>query len=268
MPAVTMTMPILPELPSAAAAGVGLVLGAIAGSFLSTLVVRWPAGRAMSGRSACDGCGRPLGALALVPLVSFLAQRGRCRACGARIDPRHFLIEVGAAAIGATSLGLAPDMAGLAGALFGWLLLTLGVLDLQHFWVPDRLTGTLALIGLGAGAAGLPPTLADRVAGGATGFAALALIGWSYRRLRGRVGLGQGDPKLLGAVGLWLGWAALPFVLLGASLFGLAVVAVGRAAGRPFAGSDRLPLGTLMAAAAWPLWCIAQALPGFLPFAR
>ena len=83
------------------------VLGAIAGSFLATIVVRWPQGRSVrAGRSACDACARPLVAWELVPLVSALALRGRCSACAAPIDPRHFRIELGCAAIGAAS-GLA-----------------------------------------------------------------------------------------------------------------------------------------------------------------
>jgi leader peptidase (prepilin peptidase)/N-methyltransferase len=107
------------------------------------------------------------------------------------------------------------------------------------------------------GAVGLPPTLLDRVVGGAAGFGVLTVIGFTYARLRGRVGLGQGDPKLLGAIGLWLGWQALPLMLLGSSLIGLAAVASRAVAGKSVAATDRLPLGTLMAAAAWLLWCAA-----------
>lgn len=72
-------------------------------------------------------------------------------------------------------------------------------------------------------------------------------------------GSGGGDPKLFGAIGLWLGWHALPMVLLLACLLGLAVVLVTRILGRPLAATDRLPLGTLLAPAAFLLWLIAQA---------
>ena len=189
--------------------------------------------------------------------------RGRCGACGTAIDPRHPIVEALAAAIGGIAFALAPGSAGLGGALFGWLLLALALLDLDHFWLPDRLTATLALTGLAFGLAGLPPVLADRLIGGALGFGVLALIGFGYRRLRGRVGLGQGDLKLLGAIGLWLGWRALPLVLLGASLVGLSY-AIGRLlAGRPLAATNRLPLGTLLAVAAWGCWCAGAA--GWLP---
>jgi leader peptidase (prepilin peptidase)/N-methyltransferase len=235
----------------------GAVSGSIAGSFLATLVIRWPAGRSLGGRSACDGCGQAVRSADLIPLLSFLVQRGRCRGCGMRIDRRHPTIEVLAAAIGAFAFAMAPGEAGLAGALFGWLLLALTVLDLEHFWLPDRLTGTLAATGLIGGLAGLAPSLADRVVGGAAGFGLLAAIGILYARLRGRTGLGQGDPKLLGAIGLWLGWQALPLVLLGASLAGLAAVAGAAVAGRRIAFTDKVPFGALMAIAAWLLWCVA-----------
>ena len=95
--------------------------------------------------------------------------------------------------------------------MFGWLLLALAALDVAEFWLPDALTGALALAGL-ASIAVAPPDWPDRLIGGVAGFASLWLIGFAYRRLRGREGLGGGDPKLLGAIGLWVGWAMLPFV--------------------------------------------------------
>ncbi|MDB5681781.1 MAG: peptidase, partial [Sphingomonas bacterium] len=198
-------------------AGLG-VLGAIVGSFLATLVIRWPRERSViGGRSQCDGCGRTLRVWELVPLVSALASRGRCRSCGAAIDPRHWQIELGCAVLGVISGLAVPGPVGVAGAVFGWVLLTLAALDVAEFWLPDALTGTLAAAGL-ATIAVAPPEWPDRLIGGAAGFVSLWLIAFAYRRLRGRDGLGGGDPKLLGAIGLWVGWAMLPFVLLLACL--------------------------------------------------
>ncbi|MGJ3628008.1 prepilin peptidase [Sphingomonas sp. MMS24-JH45] len=100
------------------------------GRLRATIVVRWPAGRSvLRGRSACDGCGRPLGAGELVPLLGWAMGRGRCRSCRAAIDPRHPAFEIGCAVIGALSAWVAPGLAGVFGALFGWLLLTLAALD-------------------------------------------------------------------------------------------------------------------------------------------
>ncbi|WP_267414760.1 prepilin peptidase, partial [Sphingomonas sp. GC_Shp_4] len=106
------------------------VLGAILGSFIAALVSRWPEGRSvMRGRSACDGCGRTLSSLELVPLLSALWLRGRCRRCGVRIAPLHWIIELAALAIGAAAGWVAPGVVGIAGAVFGWLLLALAALD-------------------------------------------------------------------------------------------------------------------------------------------
>jgi leader peptidase (prepilin peptidase)/N-methyltransferase len=88
------------------------------------------------------------------------------------------------------------------------------------------------------------------------GYAGLWLVAALYRRVRGREGLGGGDPKLLGAIGAWLGWAALPLILLGASLLGLGLVLLDRLRGRAVAGDTMVPLGALMAGVAWPLWLL------------
>ncbi|MEO7826501.1 MAG: prepilin peptidase, partial [Allosphingosinicella sp.] len=92
--------------------------------------------------------------------------------------------------------------------------------------------------------------------GAAAGFASLYLIGRLYRALRGRDGLGGGDPKLLGAIGAWLGLMHIPFVLVGAGLIGLAALLLKRLRGGSVAAADRLPLGALMALAAWPIWIL------------
>lgn len=225
----------------------GAAAGAIVGSFIATLVQRWGRGEgASSGRSRCDGCGRVLRAAELVPLVSAAVNRGRCRTCGARIDPLHWQVEAAAALIGAAALWLAPSAAGAALALLAWVLLPLALLDWRHFWLPDRLTLVLAAAGLGIGGFLGVASLADRLIGGVAGYAVLAGLALVYRCLRGREGLGGGDPKLLSAIGLWLGWAALPFVLLLAALIGLAAALPGG-----LQASRRLPFGTMLGVAAW-----------------
>jgi leader peptidase (prepilin peptidase) / N-methyltransferase len=232
----------------------GGVLGLLVGSYIATLTLRWPQGRSTAaGRSRCDGCARPLGALELVPLLSFVALRGRCRTCGARIDRRHPAIEAAAGVVGAAALWMHPDGAGLLGAAFGWALLTLAVLDAEHFWLPDAVTLPLLGAGLALGLRFDPPFL-DRLIGAVAGFAALAAVGGGYRALRGRHGLGGGDPKLFAAIGAWLGWAALPFVLVVASIAGLIVVAIAAARGRRVTATTRLPFGAPLAVAAWAVW--------------
>ncbi|MET3710136.1 leader peptidase (prepilin peptidase)/N-methyltransferase [Sphingomonas trueperi] len=238
------------------------VLGAVFGSFIATIAIRWPEGRGVArGRSACDSCGTTLGAAELVPVLSYLVQRGRCRHCAARIAPSHWLTEVVGLAIGGIAGLAAPGLDGAAGAVFGWLLLALAALDLAAFWLPNRLNAALAVVGLGVGAAGIGAPLLDRVIGGVAGFAVLWLVARGYKVLRGRQGLGGGDPKLFGAIGCWLGWENLPMVLLAASLIGLMAVLAMLVAGRRVRASDRLPFGVMLALGAWAVWLVPQLVP-------
>ncbi len=232
-------------------AALGLIAGLIFGSFIAALTQRWPQGRSIAaGRSRCDHCDTVLPARDLVPVISFIALRGRCRHCGAAIAPRHLGIEIAAAGIGVASLALHPDVAGLAIAGLGWALLLLVITDVEYFWLPDAVTLPLGLAGL---AVGLPPALSDRLIGAAAGFASLWLVAAAYKALTGRTGLGGGDPKLFAAIGAWLGWQLLPPVLLLAALLGLALVGYDRLSGRPVTRYSRVPLGAMLAAAAWPM---------------
>lgn len=245
---------------SALAALAGAGMGATVGSFIATLCIRWPRGeQASAGRSRCDHCGRTLALAELVPIASAFVARGNCRSCGAPIDRLHWRVELAAAAIGAASLAIAPDARGAALALFCWLLLPLAILDWRHFWLPDRLTAVLAVAGLVAGGflSGVP--LVHRLIGGAAGFGALALIAAAYRRARSREGLGQGDAKLLGAIGLWLGWAAMPAIVLAASLLGVA----GAVAKRQGSG-QAVAFGTQLAIAAAAIAAAMVNFPGLL----
>ena len=235
----------------------GLLAGAIVGSFLATVLIRWPQGRsAIAGRSRCDSCGKPLGPRDMVPLLSYAALHGKCRACGARIDRRHLAVELAAAMLGLVALVAHPlPLAAVTLGLGLWLLL-LAALDLEHQWLPDRLTLPLVPLGLAAAWAGFGPPLIERAIGAAAGWAALFLIALAYRRLRGREGMGGGDPKLLAGIGAWVGALQLPFVLLGAGLLGLAAILLMRLRGEEVSATTRLPLGTLMAVAAWPIWLV------------
>jgi leader peptidase (prepilin peptidase)/N-methyltransferase len=220
--------------------------------------VRWPEGRTLGGRSACDGCGKALTAWELVPLLSFARQRGRCRACRDFIHPIHPTCELLGLAIGVSAGLVAAGWAAVAGAVFGWLLLALGAVDARAFWLPDRLTLTLAVTGLLVGLADIvPPPLAARLIGGVAGFVALAAVRLGYRWWRRREGLGGGDPKLFGAIGLWLGWEALPIVMLVACGLGLGFALGWRMAGRAVRGDTRLPLGTLLAAGGYATWLLS-----------
>lgn len=235
----------------------GLIFGAVVGSFLATLMIRWPQGRSVvAGRSACDSCGAKLRARDLVPLLSYAALQGKCRRCGARIDQRHLAVELAAATLGVVALIAHPLPLAVATMLLGLWLLLLAALDVEHQWLPDRLTLPLIPLGLAAAWAGLGPPLIDRAAGAALGWTTLEVIRLGYRQLRGREGMGGGDPKLFGAIGAWVGALNLPFILVGAGLLGLVAALLMQLRGREVIASTRLPLGALMAVAAWPVWLL------------
>lgn len=243
------------------AALAGAVVGAIVGSFLATLVLRWPQGRGVTrGRSVCDGCGRVLAPADLIPMLSALLQQGRCRSCGAAIDPLHGRIEAGCAIVGALAFGFLPDPGGVAWAVLGWLLLTLAVLDKRHFWLPDALTLPLAFLGLTIGLWATDVGLLDRAVGASGGYLALLAVATAYRRLRRREGLGLGDAKLLGALGAWFGWQALPFILLLAATLGLLAVFGVMVTGGAINRRTRVPLGSFLAFAAIPGWWISTLI--------
>lgn len=250
--------PFLPEaLGTSGATALAFVLGAVIGSFLAAILVRWPEGRSvLRGRSRCDACGRTLGPHDLVPILSWFLVRGKCRMCGAPIDRRHLAAEAAAALIGLAAIFAHPLPLAAFTALLGWWLFLLAALDLEHHWLPDRLTLPLIAAGLAVAAIGFGPGLADRVYGAVGAYASLEAIRLGYARLRGREGLGGGDSKLFAALGAWLGWPLLPFVLVGAGLIGLAAVGWMWISGKGVRGDDRMPLGTLMALAAWPLWLV------------
>ena len=235
------------------------VLGAIVGSFLGAALVRLPRGESVvAGRSRCEHCGEPLGVAELVPIVSFVALRGRCRRCGGAIDRWQLAAEVGGAAVGVAAALAARDPVFLGlGLVLGWQLLLLGLLDLRHLWLPDRLLALLAATGaVPALLAGWsdPALLLGPLAGAALGFALLWLPGRLYRAWRGTDGLGAGDPKLLAAIGLWLGPLGVVETLLGGSLLGLAAAAGLALAGKAPTLRTALPLGSCLALAAFAVY--------------
>lgn len=199
------------------------VLGAIWGSFVAALCQRWPNGKSIvAGRSRCDHCQQPLRGYELVPILSYLFQHGKCWRCAAPIGRDSLIAELFCASFGLLCAALFPLPSAVAVATLGWVLVPLILLDWRHYWLPDNLVIVVAAIGLvGGGFLPSEPSLADRAIGGAAGFAVLQLLRTGYSRLRGIEAMGAGDPKLLGAIGLWVGWQFLPLVLLISSALGL-----------------------------------------------
>jgi leader peptidase (prepilin peptidase)/N-methyltransferase len=231
---------------------VAFIAGAIVGSFVTLVADRWPRGEDwVAAPSRCRACGRKLGPLQLVPLISYLVQRGRCVGCRAALPADLWLGELGGGIAAVIALTHGGDAAGIAAlALFGAALVLLAQLDARHLWLPDAITLPLIGLGLAAGMVLPVPDWPQRLAGGALGWAALEGLRRGYRHLRGREGMGGGDPKLLGAIGAWLGLAALPGVVLIAALCGLGWVGWQALRGRPAGGTAPIPLGTMFAVAA------------------
>jgi leader peptidase (prepilin peptidase)/N-methyltransferase len=235
---------------------VAALVGACIGSFVATLASRAPESWSgmWLGRSRCPACKRPLQARDLVPLLSWLGLRGRCRYCGADLGLWYPAIELAAAAIGLISMILLPSPVSWLAALLGWWLLALAAIDLVDWTLPDSLTLPLVLVGLllaiSGDTAGLPAlaTPFEAATGAALGYGSLAGLAYVYRRVRGREGLGLGDAKLLAAAGAWLGPGPLPTLLLGAALLGLVMAVSYR---RPLRAETALPFGPPLALASW-----------------
>jgi leader peptidase (prepilin peptidase)/N-methyltransferase len=188
-------------------------------------------------------------------------------AVGAAVVERHCrglwrsppLRTMAAFALAAAALAAwaASETAGAAlwlSCALGWVLLVLAETDRRTMLLPDSLTLPLVACGLLAAWWLAPARLLDHAIGATAGFTALALIGWLYRHVRGREGLGLGDAKLLAAAGAWLGWAALPGVVVVAGASALAVALAGRLSGRPLAAGDALPFGPYLALGVWLGW--------------
>lgn len=174
-------------------------------------------------RSACPGCARPIRAWENIPLVSWLALRGRCKGCGNRISARYPLVEVLAglgAAWAAARFGYTGSAA--AAALFLWCTIALAFIDQATGYLPDDITLPLMWAGLLVNVAGTFVPLRDAVIGAAAGYLSLWLVYWGFKLLTGKEGMGYGDFKMNAAVGAFVGWQLLPLVILASAVIGLA----------------------------------------------
>jgi leader peptidase (prepilin peptidase)/N-methyltransferase len=225
------------------------------GSFLGVLVTRLPDDRPIvSGRSVCDRCGHTLGPLDLVPIVSWLALRGRCRHCGANITALPLAMEVGALLLALWVASISTGLALWAGCVLGWVLLTLAAIDLRDGILPDVLTVPLIALGLVATYFLAPWQMLDSVIGAVVGFAIFALIRFLYRKLRGREGMGLGDAKLLAAAGAWVTWNGLPSVVLIAAVAGLGMALVVARRGKQLTLDQRIAFGPALCLGTWLVW--------------
>jgi leader peptidase (prepilin peptidase)/N-methyltransferase len=226
------------------------VLGLSVGSFLNVCIYRLPRRESlMWPASHCTTCQRPLAWYENLPLVSWLALRGRCRTCGSRISAVYPIVEATTAATfvaGFLIYGWTPLLA--ARLLFACAMIVLFVIDLQHRILPNVITLPGIIVGFVLSFI-LPPgwlsSLVGLVAGGLVLFALME----AYARARGIEGLGMGDVKMLAMIGAFLGWQLMLLTLVLASFAG-SVVGMALMAARRAGPKTALPFGTFLAVGA------------------
>ena len=202
----------------------GLV-GALIGSFLNVVIHRLPRGESLvSPGSHCPSCGAPVRARDNVPLVSWLLLRGRCRNCGAPISPRYPAVELLTAAAFAAVVAVRGFDDGLVLELpFVACLIALAAIDLDHKLLPNRIVYPMAVYGLVASAVVDTGDFPEHLIAGTGAFAFLLVAVLAYPS-----GMGMGDVKLGGTMGLYLGVSVVPALMaafLTGTVFGLAVIA-------------------------------------------
>jgi leader peptidase (prepilin peptidase)/N-methyltransferase len=255
-----------------AATVVAALFGLLIGSFLNVVAHRMPimsqrelenyiaheAGKElphqdrfnlMVPRSRCPHCGHQITALENIPVLSWLALRGKCSQCKAPISARYPLVE---AATGLLSAALVwhfgSGWLGLATLGFAWLLIAMTLIDYDTKTLPDDLTYPLLWLGLLVNLNGTIVPLRDAVIGAIAGYMVLWTVNALFELVRGIPGMGNGDFKLLAALGAWLGWAMLPTIVIlssavGALVGGSLILFAGRARNNP------IPFGPYLAAA-------------------
>ena len=226
-----------------------LLLGGPVGSFWAAYAERSCKGASLLEPSRCQSCGVRLAPRDMVPVFSWILLRGRCRNCGAVLGSKLLAAEVLGFFAALLAIAGALDTADLlARALFLWLLLGLALTDLACFRLPDVLTFLLFVTGIALALLDPARSLSGAFGAGLAGAGVLLALKLAYRRLRGQDGLGLGDVKLAGGLGVALGGTALPWIGLVGATAGLLAVAAGA-----FGTTHRqtaLPFGAFLALAA------------------
>lgn len=233
------------------------VFGLLFGSFLNVCALRWPADESVvSPRSRCPSCHEPVRWFDNLPVLSWLALRGRCRHCAQRISMQYPLVELATGLMWAGAFaahGLSPEA--LRGAIFLTILFGISISDARFYIIPDQFSAGGAVIGLGM--AFLPGGLdwLDALIGGVVGYATLWIVGvfgtWMIKKISpGRLeeagvdqAMGGGDIKMMMMIGTFLGvWGVALTVFMGSVL---ALLVFG-----PISAISRrlIPLGVFLAA--------------------
>ncbi len=202
------------------------VLGLAIGSFLSVVAHRVPLGESIvAPRSRCPGCGTQIEARDNIPVISYLLLRGRCRHCGERISISYPLLELGLGLVFiAAFIAFEDDPAEIALACaLAATLMAITLTDLEHRIIPNKILIVSAVIGIAIAAPTDPDGMVERGIAAAAAFGFLLLVALAYPR-----GMGMGDVKLAAVMGLYLGRAVAPALLIGfaaGAIYGVALIA-------------------------------------------
>lgn len=252
-----------------------LLLGLVVGSFLNVVIHRlpgmmhrdWqvqarevlglPAGAAAETfnlflpNSRCPHCGHEIKPWENIPLLSWLALRGRCSSCKAPIGIRYPLVELACALLSAHvawHYGFGWQAAAML--LLGWGLLSMSLIDFDHQLLPDDLVLPLLWLGLIVNQFGLFASPQDALWGAIAGYLSLWSVYWLFKLTTGKEGMGYGDFKLLAMLGAWGGWQILPLTILLSSLLG-AVIGLSILKLRKAEHDTPIPYGPFLALAGW-----------------
>ena len=249
------------------------IIGLMVGSFLNVVIYRLPEmikrdwlqqcaelrGETLSSsekfnlmvpRSACTHCGHKITALENIPIISYVALRGRCAQCKKPISLRYPLIEVLTALMsGLVAWHFGFSLLTLAALIFVWALIALAVIDLNTQLLPDDITLPLLWLGILVNLNNGFTDINSSVMGAVVGYLSLWSIYWCFKLLTGKEGMGYGDFKLLAAIGAWLGWAMLPLVIIFSSLIG-AVVGISLILKSKHDKNSTIPFGPYLAGGA------------------
>ena len=219
--------------------------GLLVGSFVTVIAHRIPRGEGfVAGRSHCPSCGAQVAAYDNVPVLSWLMLRGRCRSCGEHISARYPLAELAVAVLYAATVLIlgTDDVADLvSGLVLCTVLVAITLTDLERRVIPNQIVAAGAIAALAIAAVGDPAELPERLAAAAIAGGVLFVIALAYPR-----GMGMGDVKLVAMLGLFLGAAVAPAVLIGfatGATVGLVMIARHGSAAR----KQAIPFGPFLA---------------------
>ena len=197
--------------------------------------------------SRCPSCGTAIRAIQNIPVVSWLALRGKCAACKAPISVRYPMVEILAGALSVlVAYRFGYSAALVAALLYAWAMIALAFIDFDTQLLPDDITLPLLWLGLIVNAFGVFVDLRTAVFGAVAGYMILWSVYWAFKLIAKKEGMGFGDFKLLAAIGAWTGWQVLPFVILVSAGLGAVIGMIGLWLAKR--GTDtRIPFGPFLA---------------------